>query len=113
MNTSTQNSKEEVVGQKILANWTKDTFWYPATITDIQKGKIFVIFDDGDREWLEIERIQKEDLTVGSRVSGNWKGGGHYYLGTIKKRILDVIHVQYDDGDFEITTISFMRVKRD
>lgn len=45
------------------------------------------------------------DITVGSKISCNWKGLGTFYPGTVTSRDGDNISVKYDDGDFERTTI--------
>jgi hypothetical protein len=48
-------------------------------------------------------------LQVGDRVEGNWKGLGRYYPGQITQKKSDNIHVQYDDGDQEWTTLDRVR----
>lgn len=99
------------VGDHALVNWTGDGFWYPATIVAEEGRELFVVYDDGDREWVGADRIRQEDLGVGERVSVNWMGGGVYYDGVISQRIGNAIVVQYDDGDVEATTISVVRVR--
>ena len=49
------------------------------------------------------------DITVGSKISCNWKGLGKFYPGTVTSRDGDNISVQYDDGDFERTTIQCVK----
>lgn len=49
--------------------------------------------------------VRAEDVGVGSKISCNWKGLGTFYPGTVTSRDGDNISVQYDDGDFERTTI--------
>ena len=59
------------------------------------------------------ERLAADaNLKVGDRVSANWKKGGQYYNGKITSRDGDKIHISYDDGDQEDTTISVVRVQR-
>jgi hypothetical protein len=71
-----------------------------------------VQFDDGDDEWTTPQRMVPDDLRVGDRVFGNWQKGGVYFPGKITKREGDKIHIQYDDGDQEDTTVAVARVMR-
>ena len=95
-------------GQRILGQWS-DGRWYPATIAG-QNGNLFsVAFDDGDRADLPAVRIRAIDWTVGTRVQCNWKSRGRYYPGTITTSSGLAVHISYDDGDQEDTTISKCR----
>lgn len=67
------------------------------------------VFNAGD---YDEARITSENLTVGSRVFGNWQRRGLYYPGKITDRRGDTITILYDDGDRETTTIAVVRVKR-
>lgn len=98
------------VGDRCLANWSYDEYWYPGTIIEADKGSYYIQFDDGDREWLPASNLMRENLGVGSYVSVNWLMGGYYYSGTIEERIGDVVFIQYDDGDIEWTTIAAVRI---
>ncbi len=100
------------VGDRALVHWSKNEFWYPATVQKKDGDKYFIVFDDGDEEWTTADRMTAEDLRVGDRVFGNWKKGGTYYPGKITKREGHNIHISYDDGDQEDTTIGVVRVLR-
>ena len=64
------------VGDRLLANWSADPFWYPAKIMDIEttptdddSTKCYLVrFDDGDEEWLGCSRMVEDNLTVGDYV---------------------------------------------
>ncbi len=99
-------------GDTVLANWSGDEYWYPATVLSVEGDRFFVVFDDGDKEWSVADRMLPEDLRAGDRVFGNWKNLGRYYPGRITRRDGRDIHITYDDGDQEDTTISFVRVIR-
>ena len=99
-------------GDHVLVNWSHDSYWYPATIKKIDGSRYYILFDDGDKEWTTAERITTEEIKVGSKVFANWKKKGHYYPGRVTQRNGDRIHIQYDDGDKETTTISVVRVLR-
>jgi hypothetical protein len=49
----------------------------------------------------------------GSRVFCRWKGGPQYYPGRVASATGDAIHVQFDDGDKEDTTVRMARVHQD
>ncbi len=108
-----QLEEKKMIGlqKHVLANWTRDDYWYPGTITDIKENLYFIHFDDGDKEWVDASRIRPENIKPGDRVYGNWKNRGKYYPGTVTQRTGLSIHISYDDGDQENTTISFVRVK--
>jgi hypothetical protein len=99
------------IGDRALINWTRDIYWYPGTIADKKESLYLINYDDGDKEWVDATRIRAEDLKPGDRVYGNWKNRGLYYPGTITRRTGLSIHINYDDGGQEDTTISFIRVK--
>lgn len=99
------------IGSHALINWSRDIYWYPGTIKDIKGDLYFILFDDGDSEWADVSRIKPEDIKPGDRVFGNWKNKGKYYPGVVTQRNGLNIHIKYDDGDREETTISFIRVK--
>jgi hypothetical protein len=98
------------VGDPVLVNWSRDAYWYPAKIAKKQEGRYFVEFLDGDEEWTTPTRISAENLEAGDRIFANWKGQGVYYPGRIASRDGQTIHINYDDGDRETTTIGVVRV---
>jgi len=101
-----------IVGDRVLGKWSHDRYWYPGTIQVIENGKLHVYFDDGDHEWMTPDRVTAIDLQAGQRVFGRWQRGPAYYPGRITRRDGDRIHVRYEDGQEESTTIGFVRVSR-
>ncbi len=100
------------VGDRVLADWTHDAYWYPATIRNVDGERFYIRFDDGDKEWVTSDRLMQIDIEVGDRVHCRWKEGAYYYPGRVASIDGERIHVHYDDGDKERTTISFARVTR-
>ena len=98
------------VGDHCLAKWSGDGYWYPGRVSRIRDGLYFVRYDDGDSEWRFEKYIREEKLKPGDVVFGRWKSGRRYYRGRITMRKGDSIHIEYDDGDKEWTTISRVRV---
>jgi hypothetical protein len=95
-------------GNRVLGQWS-DGLWYPAKITGAVGADFNISFDDGDTAVLPAVKIRKIDWKVGMKVQCNWKKGGVYYTGTITKMQGESIHISYDDGDQEDSTISICR----
>lgn len=100
------------VGDRVLADWSNDAYWYPATVREVSGDRIYVRFDDGDKEWTTNERLMAIDIEPGDRVYCRWQDGRYYYPGRVTQMNSEKIHVQYDDGDKEWTTIGCVRVTR-
>ena len=99
------------VGDRVMADWSGDDYYYPGTIVLIEGNQYFIIYDDYDREWLVSSLLKPDDIGVGTQVQCSWEGAGVYYPGTIMQRNGNAIFVQYDDGDEEYTTIAHIRVE--
>jgi len=108
---SPQNGRWSV-GQRILAQWYPEVFFYPGVIEAIDGEEYTVQFDDGDRALVTARQIMPLDIKVGSRIFGRWQNGELYYPGRVDQQNGDKIHVRYEDGDEEWTTISMVRVER-
>jgi hypothetical protein len=55
-------------GALVLANWTKDSYWYPATVLETDGGRARVQYADGQNEWIGKDRIAALAFRVGDRV---------------------------------------------
>lgn len=98
------------VGQLVFARWAPDGHWYPGQIAGIEGDNFEIRFDDGDTATVDAKGLSFHSVAEGSRVEGNWLGGGLYYPGTITHRRGNAIHIVYDDGDEEDTTLAFVRL---
>lgn len=67
---------------------------------------------NGDQATVTVKQIAPLDIQVGSRVFGRWRNGPAYFPGRVDKQDAEKIHIKYDDGDEEWTTISMVRVER-
>jgi Domain of unknown function (DUF4537) len=101
------------VGCRVFGRWSVDGYWYPGTVKEIKDGKYLVRFDDKDKAWLSDDEVAGYQPTFGDRVEGDWLGKGKFYSGKITKRNGEKIHIEYDDGDYEDTTISYLRADYD
>jgi len=57
------------IGDALLAKWSRDPFWYPATVIEKTDDDHYgVRFADGDEEWVGRARMAPDLLTVGDFV---------------------------------------------
>lgn len=91
-----------------------DQYWYLATVREVDSSqhRYSVEFADGSSAWVVAAQMLPDDIIVGDRISANWKGEGTYYWGKITERNGNDIHISYDDGSEEETTIEVVRVVR-
>lgn len=102
-----------MLGDRVLAKWPQEEqWWYPGVVTDSDGASVEVTFDDGDRSRVSVEDVRPLMVRVGSRVYCRWKGGDSYYAGKVSQAQGAAIHIDYDDGDQEMTSISLIRVNR-
>ncbi|MHC4251992.1 MAG: S41 family peptidase, partial [Planctomycetota bacterium] len=99
-------------GDRALVDWTGDAYWYRAEVVRPEGGGYLVRYGDGTEERVELARMIEDDIKAGDPVSGRWKRGRRWFPGRVTKRDGDAIHVVYDDGDEEDTTVDFVRVVR-
>jgi predicted Zn finger-like uncharacterized protein len=98
-------------GDRVLAHWPPEMFFYPARIEEITESIFLsVAYDDGEHAHLLPPQVRALDLKQGDRVHARWQGGPNYYPGRIDEMNGDDIHVRYDDGETEWTTIGMVRV---
>ena len=99
------------VGDRVLAHWPPESFFYPARITAITHGVfVSVAYDDGESAELLPMEVAPLDLREGDRVYCRWQKGPEYHPGSIAEKQGDKIHVHYDDGEKEWSTVAMVRV---
>jgi DNA repair protein Crb2 Tudor domain/Agenet domain len=87
-------------------------WWYPARALDVEDDGLTVEYDDGDSAHLSFRQVMALNIAQGNRVFGRKQGGPTYHPGTVTARRGEEIHVRYDDGEEEWTTLSMVRVDR-
>jgi hypothetical protein len=98
------------VGELVMAQWSRDGYWYPAKIEN-QVGDQFEIKHlDGTEDTVTADKLAKDSLQEGDRVSVDWQSKGRYYTGKILSRQGDSLRILYDDQDEEDTTIAAVRL---
>jgi hypothetical protein len=97
------------VGQLLAAQWHHDRYYYAGVILEAKGPDYHIQFEDGDRTWVTVEQITLLNLHAGTRVQARWKNGVDYYPGAIIQLDGSRLHIRYDDGDEEWTTLSLIR----
>jgi hypothetical protein len=98
-------------GERVLARW-HDSYFYPGRVHAVSRGSYEIVFDDGDRDWVDPAHIIVPDVNVGSRVFARLQGGPEFLPGTVSEQKGEMLQVQYDHGDVEWTSLSMVRVQR-
>ena len=96
-------------GERVLANWQQDDYWYICTIQEIIETEIHVIYDEGTREILTIENLRKVAIKPGDFIEGRWLGEMNYYPGTVIKVKGENVKIEYKDGKKEWLPMSLTR----
>jgi hypothetical protein len=101
-------------GDRVLARWTPEKgLWYPGVVCEGRNGQVEVQFDDGDRAWLEPSAIRAFQIGAGQRVESRWQGGDAYYPGAVTQIEGNALHIVFDDGDQEWTSIRVLRIREE
>jgi hypothetical protein len=110
------------IGDRVLALWKSDGYWYPGTVTGIREKRFLIKYDDGNEQWLTAENITSLEYRVGDAVACRWKGLVPYYPAhIIEIKDENNLTVQYDHDDSpsgpslagkEQTTLQRLRVSR-
>lgn len=97
-------------GDRVQCNWQKKGTFYAGKITSLNGKNAHISYDDGDQEDTTLNLCKPvAALAVGDKVQCNWKKGGTYYPGEITTMNGANIHVSYNDGDQEDTTVDMCR----
>ncbi|MCI0377482.1 MAG: hypothetical protein L0215_07745 [Gemmataceae bacterium] len=98
-------------GDRVLA-YDSDECIYPAEIVSIQDDRVIVQYLDGPERILTPELIKRFDLHVGAKIECRWKGGPNYFPGVLSNLEGERIHINYDDGEEEWTTVRLVRLPK-
>lgn len=98
-------------GTRVLARWPLEDWYYPATVSSVKNSRYYITYRDGDTAWVERSDLRLERVSAGSRVYCNWKNSGTYFPGVVSARRGDAVSINYDDGDYEETTMRCVRMR--
>ena len=96
-------------GDRVLA-FDRDGFIYPAEIVSAQDDKVVVQYLDGPQRMLTPELVRRFELSAGTKVECRWKAAPNYFPGKINSIDGERVHIRYDDGDEEWTSIRLIRI---
>jgi hypothetical protein len=98
-------------GDRVLARWAPDGYWYPARLTDLSGSEATVKYDDGKVAIMDAADVRAIEWHAGTRLQCDWKGQGNYYWGKVAAMEGESITFDYDDGYKESLTVSRCRSK--
>ena len=93
------------IGDRVWAPWSKDKL-FAGFVERLNDEEVLVHYDDGCQGWVLRRQVHPLFLTVGLRVLGRWQMGWTFYPGAVTLVDGNRIHIQYDDGDREWTTVA-------
>jgi hypothetical protein len=99
-------------GDRIFACWF-DGHWYPGVVLALDGKRVHILFDDGDQAQLTPDKVRPLEIKVGDHVFCRFKGGPAYYPGEVTKKRGEVLHIHYDDGEDETTSVRLVRLQID
>lgn len=100
------------VGDRVLAPW-EPQFLYAGTLREVRNDEAHVAFDDGDSGWVPLAELQELHVTVDQFVLCRKEMGQLFYPATIEDVSGETVHVRFEDGDVEWTTVAAVRVIRE
>jgi len=98
------------IGDRVLAHWAHDVYWYPAVLRDLQKGRYYLHFDDGDKEWTTAQNLRPLDVRPGERVFARYHGGLGYVPARVTQQESEHLLVRYVNDEVEWLNVSMIRV---
>jgi hypothetical protein len=98
------------VGDRVLARWF-DLYWYPGVILWIEGKRVHIAFFDGDQALVTPDQVRELAVRPGDHVQCRVKGGPQFAPAEVTQRTGEKIHVRYDDGDEEWTSIRMVRLE--
>lgn len=101
------------VGDSVECNWKNGGKNYPGRVAAIEDGKLFIHYNDGDKEHTSAAMCQPraDAIGKGSAVECLWKGGKTWYSGVVAEKTGKNVFIHYNDGDKEHTTLDKCRAK--
>ena len=100
----------QVAGERVVALWAEDGFWYPARIQSVDR-QVHVIFDDRSVAAVRKNEVRSLDWRAGTQLECNWQNKGQFFAGTITTIRGESIFLTYNDGDTERLTVRHCRAR--
>ncbi len=107
------HTEQSSIGDRVLAYWIYDGYWYPATIRSIDGTNISVEYDDGQYECLADGYATPIDIEIGDVVQCRRNREEFYHDAVVIEKTEKGYIVQYDDDSKENVLLSLIRVDQD
>jgi hypothetical protein len=99
-------------GDRALAAFKHDIYWYPATVRKVEGERCYVAFDNGDKQWTAPDGLLELDVEAGDRVHCRHGSGDEYRAGRVSRCEAEKLLVHFEDGSEEWAEIGRCRVTR-
>lgn len=90
-----------------------DLYWYPAIVLGSMRNCVHVLLDTGDCAVIPAERVRPFAAFAGDEIEGRLHGGRHFVPGKLTDVEGEVVHIHYEEGHEETTSIRLIRSRRD
>ena len=98
------------VGARVMAPWSRAGQMYPGRVTELYGHLAQIDFDDGDRGWADVTRLQPAgapratpsdrcSVRIGQKVRAPWSRAERMFPGTVAQVHGKLALVDFDDGD--------------
>jgi hypothetical protein len=112
-----KGSRLWALGDRVLARWGGDLFWYPGTIFAIEDDGYKILFDDQDQAVVPSSDVMPLEVQVGDKVlcRPKFEPSLRYFPAEVTRVAGEVIDVVYDDSEEEElnTSVSRIRIRRE
>ncbi len=106
-----------MVGDRVLARWGGDLFWYPGTILTVREGDYSILFDDQDQAVMPPSDIMPLEIQPGDKVlcRPKFESALRYFPAEVTRVAGEVIDVLYEESEDEElnTSVSRIRIRRE
>lgn len=97
-------------GDRVLAAWGFDPFWYAGTVAAFRGDEVRVHFDDGAQAWVPKKTLTEDDIRAGDLILADRFGKKAFFHGIVTSRKGERLCVRYRDGLMEWLPIGRVRV---
>jgi hypothetical protein len=112
-----RRSERWSVGDRVLARWGGDLFWYPGTIFAVEDGGFQILFDDQDQAVVPASDVMSLEIQVGDKVlcRPKFEPALRYFPAEVTRVAGEVIDVVYEESEDEElnTSVSRIRIRRE
>ena len=122
------------IGTRLAIYWPNCDEYFPGVLSKTNpNGKVYIRYDDGDKQWIHLEEVSYFFLTdpatdrrpdnpplshleIGTRLSVWWQSEKEFFEGTLvekrkDRQSMDPHRVEYADGDEEWVNLAFRRFR--